>query len=302
MHLFCHCACKAQYVYLVNGWITTIWKSTLWLLLLLQRKRDPSAFISDQASFQETQLPPHNKYWPLEDLLKHLTREETPWLDSESAESERNEDTTSSPAGTITTTSPPVKRRGSTEWWLASGGQWVPQSSGQLHSSAVTTPSWELVSGQSQLSQGNQRRQIATEQAGHGVHCRRWSGCYLTWQTLCAVLTAEWLLWPLTAVFARSSVRPWSTSGIDRPLQDPLKGPRGLTFTWWGCCDLCSGHKPIDLAHSLKKISFCVYFCIYGTFDCISFRKFSRQLSAFLLCSSGLIFALLVLWNIIISL
>ena len=39
----------------------------------------------------------------------------------------------------------------------------------------------------------------------------------------------------------------------------------------------------------------CVYFCLHGPFNCISFHKFSRQLSAFSLCSSGLVSALLVL-------
>ena len=30
---------------------------------------------------------------------------------------------------------------------------------------------------------------------------------------------------------------------------------------------------------------FCVYFCLYDSFNCISFHKFSRQFSAFSLCS-----------------
>ena len=30
-----------------------------------------------------------------------------------------------------------------------------------------------------------------------------------------------------------------------------------------------------------------VYFCLYGPFNCISFHKFSRELSTFSLCSSG---------------
>ena len=38
----------------------------------------------------------------------------------------------------------------------------------------------------------------------------------------------------------------------------------------------------------------CVYFCLYCPFNCISFHKFFRQLSAFSLCSFGLISALLV--------
>ena len=42
----------------------------------------------------------------------------------------------------------------------------------------------------------------------------------------------------------------------------------------------------------------CVYFSLYGPFACISFRKLSRQLSAFSLCSSGLISASLVLSTI----
>ena len=41
-----------------------------------------------------------------------------------------------------------------------------------------------------------------------------------------------------------------------------------------------------------------VYFCLYGPFNCISFQKFSQQLSAFSLCSSDLISALLVLSTI----
>ena len=68
----------------------------------------------------------------------------------------------------------------------------------------------------------------------------------------------------------------------------------GLTFTWWGCCGLCFWHNPTELAHSFLFCS-CVCFCLYGPFTCISFRKFSRLLSAFSLCSSGLISTLLVL-------
>ena len=35
--------------------------------------------------------------------------------------------------------------------------------------------------------------------------------------------------------------------------------------------------KPTELVHSLLFPS-CAYFCLYGLFNCISFRKFSRQL------------------------
>ena len=47
-------------------------------------------------------------------------------------------------------------------------------------------------------------------------------------------------------------------------------------------------HKPTELAHSFLFCS-CVYFSRYGSFSCISFDIFSKQLSAFQLCSSGLI-------------
>ena len=48
------------------------------------------------------------------------------------------------------------------------------------------------------------------------------------------------------------------------------------------------------LANSFLFCS-CVCFCLYGPFSCISFHKFSRQLSAFSLCSSCLNSVLLVL-------
>ena len=60
-----------------------------------------------------------------------------------------------------------------------------------------------------------------------------------------------------------------------------------------GMLRLMPWHKPTELAHSLLVYSY-VYFCLYGPFNCISFHEFSRQLSAFPLCSSGLNSALLV--------
>ena len=73
--------------------------------------------------------------------------------------------------------------------------------------------------------------------------------------------------------------------------------PRGLTFTWWGCYGLCQRHKPSELAHFFLFCA-CVYFCLYGRFNCISFYKSSRQFFVVTLCSSGYISALLVLWSI----
>ena len=51
--------------------------------------------------------------------------------------------------------------------------------------------------------------------------------------------------------------------------------------------------KPTELVHSSLFRS-CVSFCLYGPFNCILFHTFSRQLSTFSLCSSGLISALMV--------
>ena len=73
--------------------------------------------------------------------------------------------------------------------------------------------------------------------------------------------------------------------------------PQGLTLAWWGCYSFCLWHKPTELAHSCL---FCSFFCLclYGSFNCILFHKFSQQLSALSLCSSGLISAVLVLSTI----
>ena len=57
---------------------------------------------------------------------------------------------------------------------------------------------------------------------------------------------------------------------------------------------LLRGGDVAELAHSFLFCS-CDYFCLYGPFNCISFHKFSRRLSAFSLCSSDLISAVLVL-------
>ena len=56
-------------------------------------------------------------------------------------------------------------------------------------------------------------------------------------------------------------------------------------------------HKRTELAYSFLFRS-CVYFCLYGPFNCILFRKFSRQVFVFSLCSSSLISALLVFSSI----
>ena len=78
----------------------------------------------------------------------------------------------------------------------------------------------------------------------------------------------------------------WNT--VERTIKTEI----GTRTEWKGVGKLgwfkCLWHKLIELAHSFLFCA-CVYFCLYGPFNCISFHKFSRQLSAFLLSSSGLL-------------
>ena len=78
-------------------------------------------------------------------------------------------------------------------------------------------------------------------------------------------------------------------------MQVPVSSP-----SCGGDVEVCVWHKPTELAHSCWFCS-CVCFCLYGPFSCISFHKFSGQLSAFSLCSSGLISASLVLSTVCIN-
>ena len=71
----------------------------------------------------------------------------------------------------------------------------------------------------------------------------------------------------------------------DPPRCSPSRGGDASAFAFL--------HKSSELAHSFS-FSSCIYICFYGSFTCISFYKFSRQLPAFPLCSSGLISALLI--------
>ena len=73
-----------------------------------------------------------------------------------------------------------------------------------------------------------------------------------------------------------------------------LKGPHKEEQTqeqnkkeWASSVGLCQRRKRSELTHSFLLCS-CVYFCLCGPFNRISFHKFSRQLSHFSLCSSGL--------------
>ena len=76
-------------------------------------------------------------------------------------------------------------------------------------------------------------------------------------------------LWFDTRVDSLLELQPHPAIHPHSPTHSPrCRGPRGFTFTWWGCCDLCQRHKPAALAHSFLLCS-CVYFGLSGPFNCI---------------------------------
>ena len=77
----------------------------------------------------------------------------------------------------------------------------------------------------------------------------------------------------------------FSSSSLTVPTGSPSRGRDVVAYVF-------NVNQPSFLFRS------CVYFCLYGPFNCISFHKFCRQLSAFSLRSSGLNSALLVLSTI----
>ena len=79
-----------------------------------------------------------------------------------------------------------------------------------------------------------------------------------------------------------------AVSPTTAPAASPSRGGDVTVYVW---------HKLTELAHSFLFCS-CVSFCLYGPFNCLSFHKFSRQLSVFSLCSCSLSSALLVLSTI----
>ena len=63
--------------------------------------------------------------------------------------------------------------------------------------------------------------------------------------------------------------------------------PAGSPSRAGGVVGFFQRHKPTELTHSFLFCC-CVCFYLYNPFNCVPSQKFSRQLSAFSLCSSGL--------------
>ena len=95
--------------------------------------------------------------------------------------------------------------------------------------------------------------------------CRRWHCCSTRWS--CSII--------IVSVPAGSS---WRGGDVTAYVKD-INQPSFPTLFFFKFCS-------------------CVYFCPHGPFNCISFHKFSRHVSVFSLCSSGLISAPLVLSTI----
>ena len=112
------------------------------------------------------------------------------------------------------------------------------------------------------------------EESGHPRACYQGKGRGLRWTTSDTV--ADWSA-GLSRGIGMSLCRLHLLTEFSLP-----NCPRGLNFTWWGCCSLYFQHKLTELAHSFFLLFYsCVCVCLYGPFNCISFHKFSRQLSAF---------------------
>ena len=121
----------------------------------------------------------------------------------------------------------------------------------------------------------------------HGIK-QVYQQCHLTVPYLSQSLISTM---PLSIPLRRQlGIEQFWRKNVHTPLCLSQPCPHGLTFTWWGCCGLCLSHKPTELVYSFLFCS-CVCFCLYGPFNCIPFHKFSRQLFAFSLFSSGFISA-----------
>ena len=101
-----------------------------------------------------------------------------------------------------------------------------------------------------------------------------------------ASLDIRQLCWPL--LFSFSIILPSDVIKPQRIRLSPRAYLHVVVMLW-----LMTWHKPTELAHFILFRS-CFCFGLYGSLNCISFHKFSWQLSAFSLCSSSPISALLV--------
>ena len=95
-----------------------------------------------------------------------------------------------------------------------------------------------------------------------------------------------------------TSRQPQQQSQTTTPRQHSLRSvPAGPPSRGGDVVVYVKGINQPELADSFLFCS-CVYFCLYGPFNCILFHQFSRHLSAFSLCSSCLNSALLALSTI----
>ena len=48
-----------------------------------------------------------------------------------------------------------------------------------------------------------------------------------------------------------------------RSIPSLRNGPRGLFFTWWGCCGLCQRREPTELARSFLFLFLCLFLSLW---------------------------------------
>ena len=101
---------------------------------------------------------------------------------------------------------------------------------------------------------------------------------------------------PLPQSVLSVSILPyWSFQLYNSSWKSPSAlSPRELTFTWWGCCTFYFWHKPTTFAHSVFILFLCLFLSLWP-FQLYFIPHILLTLSAFLLCSSGLISSFLVL-------
>ena len=100
----------------------------------------------------------------------------------------------------------------------------------------------------------------------------------------CVDMGSNQASWSLARGIAHVPGQAFRLLYLTVPVGSPSRGGDVTVYVW---------NKPTELAHSFLFSTY-VCFCLYSPFSCIPFCNFAQRLSAFSLCSSGLISALLV--------
>ena len=161
-------------------------------------------------------------------------------------------------------------------WYFVT--EWVPFVTGTAGRVSVTAHTED--SRTAEIS-GGKRQGSAAPWRQQGEHWTGGNQVDISWSTRC-IMTLLWMVEPRD----EKPSQGWKKADVNYDavyvrvtmlasiwLYHVMRMcPRGLTFTWWGCCSLCFWHKPTELAHLFLFCS-CVCFCLYCPFNCISFNN-----------------------------